>query len=347
MADTHTDRRPPSISVLGVGDAGCRAAETLVERGFAGDVVAVGNDFEALASLRVPEHIRLTPRPSADEPARHSMARAVQERHHEIEQAIGWVDLAFVAAGMGGRIGTNAAPEIARVARYRGAFTIGVVTRPFWYEGAARTRRALEGIAELREAVDCLIVVSNDQLVPLVSQATPLLDAARAAEDALPAAIEAIAHVANARYEATASLKDVRAILRSEGIALLGVGAASGARRATEAAEQALGCALLEGMSLGAASGVLVSVVAGHHLSREEVREAAEVIGRAAATPPVGFAGTLDPTIGNALRVTVVATGFSRDLMLTWAARNSLGKRPALPRAASQPGIQPARFTNS
>jgi cell division protein FtsZ len=113
------------------------------------------------------------------------------------------------------------------------------------------------------------------------------------------------------------------------------------------AAERALGCALLEGKSLGSSSGVLVSVVAGQHLSRDEVREAAEVIGRAAETPPVGFAGTIEPALGNALRVTVVATGFSRDLMLTWAARNSLGKRPSLPRAASSPGVQPARFANS
>lgn len=347
MVDTQTNKKPPSISVLGVGDAGCRAAETLAERGFAGEVVAVGNDLEQLAAMRVPAYIRLNPRPSADEPARHSMARAVDEQRDEIERNVGWVDLAFVAAGMGGRIGTNAAPEIARTARYRGAFTIGVVTRPFWYEGAARTRRALEGIAELREAVDCLIVISNDQLLPLVGQATPLLDAARAAEDALPAAIEAISNVAHARYQATASLKDVRSILRNDGVSLIGVGAAAGAHRATEAAEQALGCALLENMPLGSSSGVLVSIVAGKELSREEVREAAEVIGRAALTPPVGFAGTVEPALGAALRVTVVATGFSRDLMLSWAARNSLGKRPALPRAATHPGVQPARFTSS
>jgi cell division protein FtsZ len=345
MSDQAKTQSPPAITVLGVGDAGCRAAETLVERDYIGDVVAVGTDLEELAALRVPGHVRLTPRPSEDEPARHSMARAVQERQAEIEDAVGWVDLAFVTAGMGGRIGTNAAAEIARIARYRGAFTVAVVTRPFWYEGAARTQRALQGIAELREAADCLVVVSNDQLLKLVGQATPLLAAARAAEDALPTAIDAITNVANARFQATARLKDLRSILRSDGLALLGVGAASGPDRSIQAAEQALDCTLLEGMKLEAATGVVVSVVAGGALSKNEVRRAAEVIGRAAGTPPVAFSGTIDPALGDSLRVSLVASGFSRDLMLTWAARNSLGKRPTLSRAASQPGLQPTRFT--
>jgi len=344
MSDYASTKNPPAITVLGVGDAGCRAAETLTGQDFIGEVIAVGTDLEELSALRVPAHVRLTPRPGPGEPARHSMARAVEERHAEIEEAVGWVDLAFVAAGMGGRIGTNATAEICRIARYRGAFTVAVVTRPFWYEGAARTQRALEGISELCDAADCLVVVSNDQLLRLTKNATPLLAAAQAAEVAIPSAIDAIAQVANARFQATARLKDLRSILRSDGLALLGVGGAAGENRATKAAERALDCSLLEGMKLSDATGLVVNVVSGQNLSRSEVRAAAEVVGRVAGTAPVAFAGTIDPALGDSLQLTLVASGFSRDLMLTWAAHNSLGRRPALPRAASRPGIQPVRF---
>ena len=237
--------------------------------------------------------------------------QAADETREEIQDAIKGSDMVFITCGMGGGTGTGAAPVVAKVARELGALTVGVVTRPFSFEGAQRTRLAETGLAELRKAVDALIVIPNDKLLAIVSRDTGIRNAFAMCDDILKQAVEGISDLITQTGIINVDFADVRAVMQNAGSALMGIGTAIGEKRAEVAAHAAINSPLLE-VSVNGAKGVLFSVAGGDDLGMLEVQDAANVITEAIdPDAKVIFGTVVDPTLKKgAVRVTVIATGF-------------------------------------
>ncbi|WP_235822056.1 cell division protein FtsZ [Gottfriedia luciferensis] len=303
------------IKVVGVGGGGNNAVNRMIEDGVEGvEFIAFNTDAQALkqskAGLTMQIGATLTRGLGAG--ANPEIGKnAVEESKQEIEEVLKGADMVFVTAGMGGGTGTGAAPAIAKIARKLGALTIGVVTRPFKFEGKKRATNAEGGIRELRDAVDTLIIIPNDRLLELVDKKTPMLEAFREADNVLRQGVQGISDLIAVPGLINLDFADVKTVMSHKGTALMGIGIAKGEGRAVEAAKKALNSPLLE-TSINGAHGVIMNITGGNNLSLFEVQEAADIVAAASHEElNMIFGSVIDESLKDEIIVTVIATGFT------------------------------------
>ncbi len=302
----------PVIKVIGVGGAGGNAVNHMIEQNVQGvEFFAVNTDAQVLARNLARNQIQLGSS-GLGAGARPEEARAVAIGDRErLEEAIAGAHMVFITAGMGGGTGTGAAPIIAEVARAMGALTVAVVTKPFSFEGSKRMKIAEQGLQELWPNVDSLIVILNDKLEEVLGEDVTQEEAFRAADSVLNNAVAGISEIINQPGLVNVDFQDVRTVMSEQGMAMMGAATASGIDRARIAAEQAIACPLLEGVNLAGARGVLVNITASRHsLKLRETKEVMNTVRTfAAEDATIIYGGVYDDTLGDELRVTVVATG--------------------------------------
>jgi cell division protein FtsZ len=302
------------IKVVGVGGGGTNAVNRMVESGLSGvEFIAVNTDAQALlmtdADVKIHIGSKATRGLGAGADPSVGLA-AAQETRDELKEALKGADMIFVTAGEGGGTGTGAAPVVAELGRELEALTVGVVTRPFGFEGRRRAEQAEVGIQNLRDRVDTLIVIENDRLLQVVDKKTPVTEAFGIADDILRQGVQGITDLITVPGLVNLDFADVRTIMRDAGSALMGIGHASGDTRAADAANAAVSSPLLE-TTLDGATGVLLNITGGPNLGLFEVNEAAEVVtGHADPNANVIFGAVIDESMGDEVRVTVIATGF-------------------------------------
>ena len=303
------------IRVVGVGGAGCNAVNRMVQYGLQGvEFIAVNTDKQALQlssgqqKIQIGEKLTKGLGAGADPEIGR---KAADESRDAIIEALKGSDMIFITAGMGGGTGTGAASVIAECAKELGILTVGVVTKPFTFEGRVRMRNAEQGIANLKPAVDTLITIPNDKLISLVGKSS-LPDALRVADDVLRQGIQGISDLIAVPAMINLDFADVKTIMKEKGMAHMGIGSACGENRASEAARQAVESPLLE-TSIKGAKGILMNITGGSDLSLLEVNEAAEIIAENADPEAnIIFGADIDESMGDAIRITVIATGFDR-----------------------------------
>src|SRR5712692_1641703 len=302
------------IKVVGVGGGGTNAVNRMVDAGLAGvEFIAVNTDAQALmmCDADVKIHIGSTATRGLGAGADPAVGlAAAQESRDELKESLKGSDMVFVTAGEGGGTGTGGAPIVAELARELQALTVGVVTKPFGFEGRKRSQQAELGIENLRDRVDTLIVIENDRLLQVVEKRTSVTEAFRVADDILRQGVQGITDLITVPGLVNLDFADVRTIMRDAGSALMGIGAASGENRAAEAARAAISSPLLEA-SIEGATGILLNITGGSEIGLFEVNEAAEVVTSAAdQNANVIFGAVIDDSLGDEVRVTVIATGF-------------------------------------
>lgn len=302
------------LKVVGVGGGGVNAVNRMIEEGLKGvEFIAVNTDSQALmfSDADVKLDIGREATRGLGAGANPEVGRQSAEDHKsEIEETLKGADMVFVTAGEGGGTGTGAAPVVASIAKKMGALTVGVVTRPFNFEGKKRTRQALQGIEALREVCDTLIVIPNDRLLQLDSSNLTMMEAFRAADQVLHNGVQGITDLITIPGLINVDFADVRSVMADAGSALMGVGSARGDNRVMNAAEQAINSPLLESTMEGA-QGVLLSIAGGSDLGLQEVHEAATMVQeKADADVNLIFGTIFDDNLGDEVRVTVIATGF-------------------------------------
>jgi len=308
------------IKVIGVGGGGGNAINSMIAGRLEGvEFVAANTDCQALesnmAAAKVILGSQLTKGLGAG--ANPDIGRsAALEDVARLAEVLQGTDMVFVTAGMGGGTGTGAAPVIAQVARECGALTVGVVTKPFFFEGRRRRRQAEDGIEQLQKAVDSLITIPNDRLLDLAGAEMPMVEAFRRVDEVLLNAVQGITDLITVPGLINVDFADVRTIMSNMGRALMGAGRAEGKRRAVEAAQQAIASPLLEDAAIDGATGVLINITGGPNLTLAEVREAATMIQEAAHEDAnIIFGSVIDPNFGDEVRITVIATGFDRSAL--------------------------------
>ncbi len=310
-----------SIKVVGVGGGGSNAVETMIASGMRGvDFVTANTDHQALLANKSDGKIQLGKDLTRGLGAGANPEigrRAAIESYNEIVERLEGADMVFVTAGMGGGTGTGGAPVVAKIAKELGALTIGVVTKPFTFEGKKRNRHADQGIDELRANVDTLIVIPNQKLLTVSAEKTPLLETFKKADNVLLHAVQGISDLINIRGLINLDFADIRTVMANKGMALMGTGRASGENRAIEAATNAISSPLLENVSIDGAMGIIINVTGGPDLSLYEVNEASTLITEAAdENAEIIFGAVIDETLTDEVRVTVIATGFSQESKL-------------------------------
>src|SRR5881394_872499 len=321
----------PKIKVIGVGGGGSNSVNTMIEAGIQGvDFVPANTDCQVLDTNQAPVKIqlgkRLTKGLGAGANPEIGCAAALEEAAR-IAEVLAGADMVFVTAGMGGGTGTGAAPVIAEIARELGALTVGVVTRPFGFEGRKRADQAEQGIRQLRDKVDTLIIIPNDRLLQVVEKRTSIVDAFRIADDVLRQGVQGITDLITVPGLINLDFADVRTIMRQAGSALMGIGIASGENRAAEAAKAAISSPLLEA-SVEGATGILLNITGGSDMGLFEVNEAAEIIGSASDSDAnIIFGAVIDEAMADQVRVTVIATGFDKSSRSRPAAIFAAGTR--------------------
>jgi cell division protein FtsZ len=302
------------IRVVGVGGGGTNAVNRMVDAGLSGvEFIAVNTDAQALmvcdADVKIHIGSAATRGLGAGADPAVGLA-AAQESRDELKEALKGADMIFITAGEGGGTGTGAAPVVAELGRELGALTVGVVTKPFNFEGRRRAQQAEQGIENLRDRLETLIVIENDRLLQVVEKQTSVVDAFRMADDVLRQGVQGITDLITVPGLVNLDFADVRTIMREAGSALMGIGIASGDNRAAEAARAAVSSPLLES-SIEGATGILLNITGGPDIGLFEVNEAAEVVTSAAdANANIIFGAVIDEAMGEEVRVTVIATGF-------------------------------------
>src|SRR5512137_869995 len=330
------------IKVVGVGGGGCNAVNRMIMEGIQGvEFVAINTDAQALLLAKAPTKVQI-----GDKLTRGLGAggnpdvgrKSAEETADDLYSVLKGADMVFVTAGLGGGTGTGAAPIVAQIAKECGALTIGVVTRPFTFEGAKRMQSAEAGMDMLKEHADTLIVIPNDRLLQIVDKKASLSDAFRMADDVLRQGIQGISELITVPGLINLDFADVKAIMSEGGAALMAVGHASGEDRARLAAEQAISSKLLD-ITIDGARGILFNVTGGPSMTLFEVNEAAAII-KETAHPDVNliFGAVIDPNAGEELRITVIATGFER----TGMPRRAI-ERPSAKPAVRMPASVPAK----
>ena len=304
------------IKVVGTGGGGSNAVNRMVEAGLRGcEFIAVNTDAQALLMVEADQKIHIGAAATRGLGAGADPQKgyeAAMETRDELKEALKGADMVFVTAGEGGGTGTGSAPVIAEIAREIGALTVGVVTRPFGFEGGRRAEQAQTGIGKLRDHVDTLIIIPNDRLLQVVEKQTPLGDAFRMADEVLRQGVQGITDLITIPGLVNLDFADVRTIMTDAGSALMGIGEAEGENRAAEAARAAVSSPLLEA-SVAGATGVLLNITGGPDLGLFEVNEAAEVVtGASDLNANVIFGAVIDEAMGGRVRVTVIATGFDK-----------------------------------
>lgn len=324
------------LKVFGVGGGGGNAVNNMIDAGLAGvEYIVANTDTQSLsrnqASTRLQIGAGVTRGLGAG--ARPEVgARAAVEDDAAIRAAIGDADMVFVTAGMGGGTGTGAAPVVARIARELGALTVGVVTRPFRFEGRGRSRRAEAGLIELALAVDTLIVIPNDRLLEIAGADTTLEDGFRLADSVLLDAVRSMADIIKTAGLINVDFADVVTVMQGSGLALMGTGIGSGSNRARDAARAAISSPLLEGIDIARATGLLVNISGGKNMTLREVNEAMMLIQDAVheETETI-FGAVVDTTLGDDIRITVVATGLGNPATETQGERPTIRLQPSDP----------------
>ena len=331
--DTNIDSLA-TIKVIGVGGGGNNAVNRMIEHGLQGvEFIAVNTDAQALNLSKAETKMQIGGKLTRGLGAGANPEvgkKAAEESKEQIEQALQGADMVFVTAGMGGGTGTGAAPVVAQIARELGALTVGVVTRPFTFEGRKRSTQAQGGIAAMKESVDTLIVIPNDRLLEIVDKSTPMLEAFREADNVLRQGVQGISDLIAVPGLINLDFADVKTIMSNKGSALMGIGVASGESRAAEAAKKAISSPLLE-TSIDGAQGVLMNITGGTNLSLFEVQEAADIVASASDQEVnMIFGSVINENLKDEIVVTVIATGFNEIEQQRPAARPSFGQvRPA------------------
>jgi cell division protein FtsZ len=307
-----------NIKVVGVGGGGSNAVSTMIESGIAGvEFVVANTDIQALNSSKAGHKIQLGADLTKGLGAGANPdvgRRSAIESYNQIVDQLKGSDMVFVTAGMGGGTGTGGAPIVAKIARELGALTIGVVTKPFMFEGRKRSKHAEGGLAELRENVDALVVIPNQKLLAISTEKTPLLETFKRADEVLHQAVKGISDLINIRGLINLDFADIRTVMQNKGLALMGTGFARGENRALEAATQAISSPLLENVKINGATGIIINVTGGPDLSLFEVNEAAQlIIDSASEDAEVIFGAVIDNALTDEVRVTVIATGFNHE----------------------------------
>ena len=323
------------IKVVGTGGGGSNAVNRMVEAGLRGcEFIAVNTDAQALLMVEADQKIHIGAAATRGLGAGADPQKgyeAAMESRDELKEALKGADMVFVTAGEGGGTGTGSAPVIAEISRELGALTVGVVTRPFGFEGGRRAEQAQAGIGKLRDHVDTLIVIPNDRLLQVVEKQTSVMEAFRMADDVLRQGVQGITDLITIPGLVNLDFADVRTIMTDAGSALMGIGEADGESRAAEAARVAVSSPLLEA-SVEGATGILLNITGGSDLGLFEVNEAAEVVTGAADTNAnIIFGAVIDENLAGRVRVTVIATGFDRSL-----------RRERRDRPAEEPQREPA-----
>ena len=305
------------IKVIGVGGGGGNAINRMIDEGVSGvEFIAANTDVQALSSTKAETVIQLGPKLTRGLGAggRPEVGRkAAEESEEALTAAISGADMVFITAGMGGGSGTGAAPVIARIAKDLGALTVGVVTRPFGFEGSKRGQYAVEGINELREHVDTLLIISNNNLLEIVDKKTPLLEALSEADNVLRQGVQGITDLITNPGLINLDFADVKTVMANKGNALMGIGIGSGEERVVEAARKAIYSPLLE-TTIDGAEDVIVNVTGGLDLTLIEAEEASEIVNQAAGQGVNIWLGTsIDESMKDEIRVTVVATGVRQE----------------------------------
>ncbi|MBM7644271.1 cell division protein FtsZ [Scopulibacillus daqui] len=326
------------IKVIGVGGGGSNAVNRMIESGIQGvEFICVNTDAQALKMSKASVTLQLGEKLTRGLGAGANPEigkKAAEESREQIEEALKGADMVFVTAGMGGGTGTGAAPVVAEISKELGALTVGVVTRPFTFEGRKRATQAANGISTLKEKVDTLIVIPNDRLLEIVDKNTPMLEAFREADNVLRQGVQGISDLIAVPGLINLDFADVKTIMTEGGSSLMGIGIATGENRAAEAAKKAINSPLLE-KSIDGAKGVLMNITGGTSLSLYEVNEAADIVATAADQEVnMIFGSGINEDLKDEIVVTVIATGFED--------RGSSQQRTRQPRPAAQPQTKPA-----
>ena len=306
---------PASIKVVGVGGGGSNAVNRMVEAELQGvEFIAMNTDIQALRVSKAPVRVQIGEMVSKGLGVGGNPllgAKSAEESQERIKGMLEGTQMVFVTAGMGGGTGTGAAPVVAQVARSLGILTVGVVTKPFEFEGAVRLQQAEEGIKNIRAFCDTLIVIPNQKIFKIIDEKTPITEAFRTVDDVLRHAVQSITDVINQTGEINVDFADVKTIMSGAGEALMGIGESSGPTRAVEAASKAINSPLLDDVSIAGAKGILVNITGANSISLFEVQDAINLIKDAGSPRAHVFYGqVIDPNFGDKIKITVIATGF-------------------------------------
>ena len=331
------------IKVIGVGGGGCNAVNRMIDSGLAGiEFWTVNTDAQALTYSSTTNTMQLGQKLTRGLGAGGNPSigqKAAEESRDEIFQALEGSDLVFITAGMGGGTGTGAAPVVAECAKEAGALTVGVITRPFTFEGRRRTSQADSGIAALQASVDTLIIIPNDKLLSVISEQTPVQEAFRVADDILRQGVQGISDIITISGLVNVDFADVRAVMADAGSALMGIGVGSGKSRAREAAIAATSSPLLE-TSIDGAGGVVFNITGGSDLTLHEVNQAAEIIYEAVdPNANIIFGAVIDDRLQGEIRITVIATGFSMESRSIPSITGSSSNVTQMPRTSPNTGV--------
>ena len=318
------------IKVIGIGGGGCNAVNRMIDSGLKGvDFIVANTDLQVLNDSLAPTKLQLGSDLTDGLGAGANPAigkEAALESKEDIEEALKGADMVFVTGGMGGGTGTGASPIIAEIAQEQGALTVGIVTKPFSFEGKKRMEQAIAGLDELKKHVDTLIVIPNDRLRELIDKSTPMLEAFREVDNVLHRGVQSISDLIAITGLVNLDFADVKAVMKDRGNALIGIGVGSGENRAVEAAKQAVSSPLLE-TSINGATDAIINVTGGSSLTLFEVEEAAEVI-RTAANTDINtiFGAVINENLTDEVIVTVIATGFEQPSEPLYHSFNSTNK---------------------
>ncbi len=315
------------IKVIGVGGAGGNAVNRMIEESVQGvEFIVANTDTQALEASNADVKIQIGPKVTKGLGAGSQPEigmKAAEESIEQITEALEGADLVFVTAGMGGGTGTGAAPLVAKVAKDMGALTVGVVTRPFSFEGPKRGRFAAEGLQNLKENVDTLVIISNNRLLEIVDRKTPMLEAFSEADNVLRQGVQGISDLITAPGYVNLDFADVRTVMQDQGTALMGIGYSSGENRTAEATKKAISSPLLE-VSINGAEQILLNITGGADLSLFEAQDASDIIGQAAGDDVnIIFGTSINEEMGDEVKVTVIATGIQTDPTQGQSKRNN------------------------
>lgn len=305
------------VKVIGVGGAGGNAVNRMIEEDVKGvEFIVANTDTQALNASRAEVKIQLGPKLTKGLGAGSipDMGRkAAEESEAQLAEALSGADMIFVTCGMGGGTGTGAAPIVAKIAKEQGALTVGVVTRPFSFEGPKRGRHAAEGIAEMKQNVDTLVIISNNRLLEIVDKKTPMLEAFREADNVLRQGVQGISDLITAPGYVNLDFADVNTVMKDQGSALMGIGVASGENRTAEATKKAISSPLLE-VSIDGAEQILLNITGGSDLTLFEAQDASDIVAQASTSEVnIIFGTSINEELGDEVIVTVIATGIDND----------------------------------
>lgn len=323
------------IKVIGVGGAGNNAVNRMIEEEVKGvEFIVANTDLQALSGSNAETKIQLGPKLTRGLGAGANPEigrKAAEESEESIADALKGADMIFVTAGMGGGTGTGAAPIVARIARDQGALTVGVITRPFTFEGPKRGRFAAEGVAQMKEFVDTLVIISNNRLLEIVDKKTPMLEAFHEADNVLRQGVQGISDLITAPGYVNLDFADVKTVMENQGSALMGIGVANGENRTAEATKKAISSPLLE-VSIDGAESVLLNITGGSDLTLYEAQDASDIVSAASTTEVnIIFGTSINDNLGDDVIVTVIATGID-------PVKLKDGKNPQSGRNNSVPG---------